>query len=51
MTSIIKIVKANRLKKPEYVEHLKDIAKSLNRIAEELAVMNERRNDEKEMEF
>jgi hypothetical protein len=37
-----KVVKAASEKKPDYVQYLKEMNKILNRIAEELAVMNER---------
>jgi len=42
MTSIVKAIKRE---KPDYIEYLKEISKALNKIVEELAIMNERSLD------
>jgi len=46
MSEPIKVVKAKKRKKHPSIEYLKDITNALQRIAEELAIMNERKRDE-----
>lgn len=40
----MEIVKSNKVAKPEYIRYLIEISQALNKIAEELAVLNERHN-------
>ncbi len=41
-----KVVKSIKHETPDYIEYLREISKALHRIAEELAIINERSMDQ-----